>query len=322
MKIKLLIVANRCKWKSWDRKIADLKEWFNPICELDVMLQHTDIAHIPFTIYNGEEGNWGVDPDWYDRNISWRGIGSDVILFVLPVKQWRESNKKRGWRTDSEGGAVELQIACDEMEMMSWPNFKSMSAFFQLARHEIMHALFAITGQPDTTHYWWDRGELEQARDSIRFPGNWRLPILARALNFIERLISNIIVNEPPKKEMTETKKIIAWANAIKEFEGWNPGSLSYRNNNPGNLRYSPFEIGKNKNFSVFKTYDDGWKALLHQLQIAADGRSSVYKPGMSLLQFFKLYAPAHDDNDPDRYARFVADYIGVPPTTKIKELI
>lgn len=136
---------------------------------------------------------------------------------------------------------------------------------------------------------------------------------------FIKSIKSIIMQTpKPPQKE----SKLNAWADAIKQFEGWFVGSRSYRNLNPGNLRYSKYEIGKDGGYSLFRTYNDGWKALLHQLTIAATGKSKVYKPDDTLLDFFKKYAPSSDNNHPETYAKFVAKKIGVDITTKIKELI
>ena len=142
---------------------------------------------------------------------------------------------------------------------------------------------------------------------------------------------------EKPVPPIVTPKKpnIEAWAKAIQEFEGYvKPGerysdgtvapngSLSYRNNNPGNLRWSPFQAGTRNNFSFFDTYEIGWKALIHQLTIAADGRSSAYHPNMTLLEFFEKYAPSSDNNFPATYAKFVAKQMGVGVDTVIKTLI
>ena len=122
--------------------------------------------------------------------------------------------------------------------------------------------------------------------------------------------------------------KIIQWAKAIKEEEGWFAprkeyprGSVSWRNNNPGNLRYSKFQVRIKNGYSVFDTYIDGWKALIFQLTIALNGKSKVYKPHMSLLEFFQKYAPGEDNNRPRKYAQNVASKLGVNINTPIKEL-
>ena len=139
----------------------------------------------------------------------------------------------------------------------------------------------------------------------------------------MERLI--VLYNLAINYMSIKISKINAWAEAIKEYEGWSVGSRSFRNNNPGNLRYA-FQFGttgKDKNsFAIFATYEDGWKALVNQLTIAANGKSRVYKPDMSLMDFFQIYAPASDSNEPKSYALFVARKLGVEPTILIKELL
>lgn len=123
---------------------------------------------------------------------------------------------------------------------------------------------------------------------------------------------------------------LLEWAAAIRDYEG-KPGDLSYRNNNPGNLRYL------NGDFVKFKTWEDGWNALLDYLTRAATGKHPAYKPEMMLLNqayispektpkvlpgFFQVYAPSLDRNNPKAYAQYVAKRIGVPIETQIKNLV
>lgn len=99
------------------------------------------------------------------------------------------------------------------------------------------------------------------------------------------------------------------WAKFIEKKENVN---LLY--NNPGALK----EAGK---LRKFLTYEEGWKALIRQLTIACTGQSQYYKPTNSLLQFFEIYAPKWDNNDPVKYANECAQYLKVPVTTQIQEL-
>ena len=112
-----------------------------------------------------------------------------------------------------------------------------------------------------------------------------------------------------------------ALAQAITDYEGYYLNSVSNRNNNPGNLRYSPYQVGVRDGFALFDTYEDGWNALLHQLTIAADGRSNVYDPEMTLNEFFHVYAPSFE-NSPNLYAKTVIAQLDIPPETKLKEFI
>jgi hypothetical protein len=124
------------------------------------------------------------------------------------------------------------------------------------------------------------------------------------------------------------------WALAIKKHEGFYPpspqyptGSAAYRNNNPGNFRCSGLvmgEFGATKcinNLAVFPTYEKGFAALKQFLIYAVTDKLRAYKSSMTLLDFYKVYAPSSDNNNPLNYATHVAKDLGVTVNTKIKDL-
>ncbi len=126
--------------------------------------------------------------------------------------------------------------------------------------------------------------------------------------------------NQP---QVTFTARIFDMAMAIRSYEGWYPGSVSQKNNNPGNLRSWRTQIGTSYNgFAIFKSYTDGWNALVELLTRASKGLSSSYKPDFSLRQFFHVYAPVSDNNDSDAYAKFVARQLGITIDYKVKDLV
>jgi len=118
--------------------------------------------------------------------------------------------------------------------------------------------------------------------------------------------------------------KIEQWAKAIQKHEGYFPGSASYRNNNPGNFRCSSLvmgEFGATKcinNLAVFPTYEKGWEALKQFLIYACTDKLRSYKSSMTLLDFYKVYAPSADNNNPMNYASAVAKDMGISIDTKI----
>ena len=102
-------------------------------------------------------------------------------------------------------------------------------------------------------------------------------------------------------------------ANAIKSFEGWYEGSRSWRNNNPGNLKFAgqAGAVGQDETgHAVFATYEDGWAALIRQLRLAFYGGSRVYGLQDTLYTFFSKYA----EGNSKQYAEFVAGRLGVSP--------
>jgi len=91
--------------------------------------------------------------------------------------------------------------------------------------------------------------------------------------------------------------------------------SRSKKNCNPGNLKYANQKgtIGKDdKNFAIFPNYQIGFDALIHQLEIAANGQSKIYKPKDTILNFFQKFAPIVDKNNPIEYAKFVVNEVGL----------
>ena len=114
------------------------------------------------------------------------------------------------------------------------------------------------------------------------------------------------------------------WADAIQQHEGWYPGSRSYRNNNPGNIKYigQKRAIGSDGTFCVFASYEDGRAELIDLLTRASSGKSSLYSPEMNLIEFYNRYAPSSDNNNPNAYAKAVASFMGISIYSKIKNIL
>ena len=111
------------------------------------------------------------------------------------------------------------------------------------------------------------------------------------------------------------------FALSIQEFEGWYEGSVSHKNNNPGNIKdlHFPGTIGKDsEGHAIFKDWESGWNALVTKLQNAFYGKSEVYRPSFSIYEFFAKWAAGNSIE----YARFVADKFGVSPETTLAELL
>jgi hypothetical protein len=112
------------------------------------------------------------------------------------------------------------------------------------------------------------------------------------------------------------------WAAAVAQFENAK-ASL----NNPGDLRYDP-NLAKpgyvesnatgedSRGFATFGSLADGFDALKRQL--AAYLREM---PGATLAQAMAKYAPKQDGNNPDRYASYVAQQLGVSTTDTLQQI-
>ncbi len=76
--------------------------------------------------------------------------------------------------------------------------------------------------------------------------------------------------------------------------------------NNPGAIR------GTDGNFLTFPTYEEGFNYLCNYLERAATGQHKAYNPNCSVYEFFKIYSPSSDGNDPLKYAKDIISWTGL----------
>ncbi|HBT7390338.1 TPA: hypothetical protein ME414_003607 [Klebsiella pneumoniae] len=112
-------------------------------------------------------------------------------------------------------------------------------------------------------------------------------------------------------------------ADWIKDKTGFDPRSigrffrgegntLADRNNNPGNIR--PVGGG---GFRAFGSALEGWEAMKNQLMRYFTGKTTGRRL-QSIMDIVSTWAPAADNNDPAKYARDVAGWMGVSPTAAL----
>jgi hypothetical protein len=94
--------------------------------------------------------------------------------------------------------------------------------------------------------------------------------------------------------------------------------SLSFKNNNPGNLRFGSFALrhgatGENGGFAVFPDYITGFNALTTLL-----GTKTYQK--LSLTQAMQQYAPMSENNT-ENYIKFLENEIGFGRKTLLDDL-
>lgn len=112
-------------------------------------------------------------------------------------------------------------------------------------------------------------------------------------------------------------------ADWIKDKTGFDPRSigrffrgegntLADRNNNPGNIR--PVGGG---GFRAFGSALEGWEAMKNQLMRYFTGKTTGRRL-QTIMDIVSTWAPASDNNDPAKYARDVAGWMGVSPTAAL----
>jgi hypothetical protein len=113
-------------------------------------------------------------------------------------------------------------------------------------------------------------------------------------------------------------------AQAIARFEGFLvSGSIAQRDNNPGNLRSGPGQVGTDSGgYAIFPDVATGYAALDNQIQLNVNR-------GLTLNQFFAGepgvyagYAPSADSNNPAQYASTVAGWLAIDPNTPLTQVL
>lgn len=132
--------------------------------------------------------------------------------------------------------------------------------------------------------------------------------------------------------------KIKLFAEAQARHEGFYiVGSIAQRLNNPGNIimsdlarKHGATSFWKHPKtgheFAIFPTVEDGWNALYELITNACTGKSEIYSPDWTILQYCSKYSPIRDKNKkviPNyTYANDVAKRVGVSINTKLSELL
>lgn len=84
--------------------------------------------------------------------------------------------------------------------------------------------------------------------------------------------------------------------------------TLADRNNNPGNIR----PVG-GQGFRFFESALHGWEAMKNQLMRYFNGKTTG-RQLQTIWDIVSTWAPASDNNDPQKYAQDVAKWMGVSP--------
>lgn len=115
---------------------------------------------------------------------------------------------------------------------------------------------------------------------------------------------------------------------AHQKHEGWYKGSMSYRNNNPGNLRL------KSGAFAVYPSYAAGLAALEYDLKCKITNNSpsmnryyaakKIAYEDATFLDYVHVFAPTDDGNNPKGYCQALVKELAaynVQPSTPLSQL-
>jgi hypothetical protein len=146
-------------------------------------------------------------------------------------------------------------------------------------------------------------------------------------MNEVMPILKNLSKEKLPTS--TEITKIISYGPGylvVQASDGnkykRSGGSLSWRNNNPGNLKFGEFAKKRGAvgpGYGQHAIFPDVATGLQAQKELLfSDERGYNTK---SISEAIAIYAPAGDGNSPKEYAAYVAKKLGVPKTTKLSAL-
>lgn len=167
--MKILIIANNVPWKSWNAKIEALKAWFSPAIDLSIDLQKVSLE-VPFEPYIDSEGKKypGVKKSWISKTILPMAKGYDIVILTMN-KEW-QSFPAQGYSSVIEGKQV-ISIGSPEKATYDFQGKKYPGdRWFNVARHELCHALYKMQSKFDMTHTYWKAGNIEQVLVDLRQP--------------------------------------------------------------------------------------------------------------------------------------------------------
>jgi len=354
--MRVLVLANKCEWVSWPAKISAIKAFYAPLTALDIDIKYTDFANVPTTTVPGNVTTFGpngaadvpgtdieVDPAWLRENVLPLAAGYDIVVFqttTIPPEPGLPLGITIGQLdgiyccmtfTTVENGAYELPGAYLTPPSAGMDNLGDLATV--IIEHELSHALYEISDQPDNTHKFFYTGKFSRVLTDIVLPSMKESTLLSlyqqvvqdleQELGILKAQSSTADMNPPPAQVFPPM--IAKWAAAIGRWEGAKPGL-----NNPGNLKYSTLTKSWGASFGPaaadggflceFPSLQIGTEALCNFLTLGAeDELIAFHAPAARTLEGFTvIYA----GNPPQGYINGIIAAMGVPGDTQISTFL
>lgn len=156
------------------------------------------------------------------------------------------------------------------------------------------------------------------------------LDLILRILALIKKEKSQPIQSIPTIQPITQpitqlipqfSPNLIKFAQSIVEYEN------SPFPTNPGDLRETDYTISLGSigrtpnNFCIFKSYQDGFNALCQMIKDISNNLLPAYY-NCSILGFFEKFSPSSDNNNPQKYASFVATKMNANISDYVKNVV
>lgn len=155
----------------------------------------------------------------------------------------------------------------------------------------------------------------------------WNIIVQVDAMRY--EVVPSIPLHEPLSAPETPIVPVVNKATvynfclAIQSREGYiapcsqyPTGTSSWRHKNPGNCK------DLQGNFLTFTSYELGFAYLDDYVRRVMGNKHKAYPKDPTIAQYFSVYAPTSDKNDPLSYAVEVAKKCGVDTSFLIKNLV
>lgn len=328
---------------------TDPRDVFREIVKNGLLVKGTNIYEKPFSSY------WRADTGVMDAFDNCRSamltVQSPIAIGTYWYREWLDLEPNavmpvgkspmnghmyanQGWKF---GLATETVVNGEPMFIIEWWGGHTL-----LMPREVFNQALKPAGM-QTWVLSTEEGDIKRKKNLFEIIKDLCINIIIALRNKIKVYEVEPVVPEPVKQSVvppppapvveapisadvpvTRPKLLDIFCGAIRDYEG-SPGDLNYRNNNPGNCRYSSKGydpkyglVKKDKNnFAIFKDYQTGWLYLTNLV------RSKINEhPQRTIREFFYEYAPISDGNSPELYAIYVAKRLGVGVDFTINKLI
>jgi hypothetical protein len=354
--MKVILVANACQWASWPEKIAAIKAFYSPLVELDIDISHTDFADIPLASYPGTvtqftangpvdvAGNdLEIDLEWFGENVAPLITGYDIAIFQ--AANVTADGLPLGIKFEDLNGTWCCEtFVPDENFTYTLPGVNGGVGVTLgneaeiIIEHEISHALYSISGQPDRTHQFFYANQFSRVLTDIVLPTASPLVKLYQELVAVLQSELGILKSQKSAADMdnaiaqlakeassTFPPMIEKWITAISQWEGAIPA-----HHNPGNLKYSTLTAswGATRGPAAsdggylcqFATDNAGEIALGNFLTLGCENELIAFHSpeARTLKGFTVIYA----GNPPQDYIDGIITGLGVPGDTQISTFL
>lgn len=153
----VVVVANNTDWPTlWD-KMAAVRQFYAPVCDLRVSIEHTRMQPVFNNSYPGLAPLYVLDRGWYDVNVTMPMIKKhpdvDIIIFIVSEKDRHGLPTYSGLMDFNNLGPWEITMFVNGEGDSIFKDGRNYGSEFEvITEHELSHAFYYYCGKQDDTH--------------------------------------------------------------------------------------------------------------------------------------------------------------------------